>query len=136
MNKRLISYAAHLFQVAPESITDTHQRDRTIVAVRSALAWALLRAHPNWTQQEIATSIGICDRKSIAQGEARAERLAQADRSYRNKLDLLLLVAGRSEELAPAPPLQRQRAQRVAVQPDAMAIWMVQARGGIAVRTA
>lgn len=133
MDKRLISYAAQLFHVEAESITNPSRRDRGIVAVRYALVWALLRARPRWTRQEVAEAIGLRDRKSVYAGDQRADDMRKTDRDYQSKLDRLLLVAGRSEELPPPPP---QPALRIPAQPDRLAIWTVKQRGGIFVRTA
>lgn len=134
MNKQLLSYAARLFDVQIEHITDPeHTRNRAVVRARSALVWVLLRAHPNWTQLEIAQSIGMADRKSVYQGEKRAESLRTTDRSYQLKLDKLILIAGHQEE---SPPPPQRATLRITRQPDALAIWMVQARRGIYVRTA
>ncbi len=134
MDKRLMDYAARLFDIDVEVLRNPKRRTQGIVAARSALAWALLRVHPNWTRQEVATVLGMRGRDSIADYDERAEALRKADRSYQKKLDRLLLVAGHGEDLPPPPP--QRSTLRLVKQPDAMAIWGVQERRGIFVRTA
>ena len=143
MDKRLIAYAAQLFGVEADHIMNPNRRDKATVTARYALAWALLRTRPLWTRQQIAAAIGLGDRKTVYTADRRAEDLRQLDRTYRAKLDRLLLVAGREEEIPPPPPQHQaatvaRKEARPPFQPTPADIWHVRLQGGdyIQARTA
>lgn len=134
MDKRLLDYAARLFGVDAAAILTNNVHLADVGRARAALIWVLLRTRPTWPQREIARAVGLSALKSVRNNERKADQLRTIDRAYQGKLDKLLLAAGRQEDIPPPPP--QRPTLRITRQPDAMAIWGVQERRGIFVRTA